>query len=484
MIRCQFCLENFREDYFALHETRCGRRYWVQVCKNAKLTELIQDDQSNEINMLAVRRDTSPNSQPVYAPEDELRILYEIDIDMRLASKAFDLVFLHCWKTRNIESCQEAIAASFLMGIPIGTQHLETPEHDLFYYLFLLAKSIGRWIRGETNINDDDFYGNTVLSYACFTGASCLLEPLFWRGANFDEYTLLQAIESRSFDTVRFCLALGADPNHSEVDWDDDGNSAVTLASASSETSHIVPLLIEYGATVFVRNKREETPLHLAARRADAGLLRILLGKDSSPEFLDALNDALNGRQCSALQLAVESTDFEYGVSEDQVLGFVSTLLDAGAVAHAIADRSSILYDAAESGSQAIVRLLLERGPEPPQKTAWLNETLVQFCYGRRQEVTPVRILVEAGASVDDKRMLKEALRYGSSDVAEFLLKAGAPLHLVANNTIKSIFDAASRDRQYGVDSGALVKCELLRKYLPDERIRKLLNASSSEFHT
>ena len=216
---------------------------------------------------------------------------------------------------------------------------------------------------------------------------------------------MLYAVRSGSFDTVRFCLTLGADPNDFMVDWDDYGNSPLTLASASPEKSHIASLLVEYGAAVSVANDYGTTPLHLAAKRVDVDLLRVLLAKNSSSEFLDATK----GNKERALYAAIEGTSC--GVAEDQALEFVSALLDAGAEANGTDYQDSAMPVAVYFDCGAILKLLLNREPESPRKTEYLNKALVDAIEVEARDV--IGILVEAGASVDNEE-LRDALNIGA----------------------------------------------------------------------
>jgi ankyrin repeat protein len=474
MERCQFCLENFRKDYFAWHESRCARKYWTKVCSNAKLTREIQDDQSKEINRRPpVRQNVFPDA------EHGLRVVHEVNVDNYLASRAFKFVFQHFYGIRDVESCLEAIALSFCHSIPIKTcipEQYPDPLKDFYR----LAVSVEEYVRGDRNINDPDVYGVTLMDCACSTGATSLIEPLFWRGAKFGNKSLLYAVRSGSFDTVRFCLTLGADPNDFMVDWDD-GNSPLTLASASPENSHLVSLLTDYGADVFVRNDDWKTPLHLAARRADVDLLRVLLARDSSSEFLDATD----GDGQRALYTAIEGTGCV--VAEDQALGFVSALLDAGAEANGTDYLDSAMFAAVYFDCGAILRLLLNREPESTRKTEYLNEALVGCYRSGGQDV--IGILVEAGASVDDEE-LRDALEYGSLDRVESLLKVGAPGNFVEDETLELLFGAARDQQEHGAEGwvsskrvDAMGKCKLLYLRFPDDRrLRRFMDALEFEF--
>jgi ankyrin repeat protein len=482
MVRCQFCLENFRKDYFDRHESTCAKKYWANVCRIAELTKEIRPDRSNETNLCPpARRRILPDVEPIPVADKGLRVVREIDVDMRLASRAFDFVFFHCAETGDVDSCLEAITASFRHNVPIKRADPAEPlGNATFYELSSLAQDIGKYVRGERDINDRDVEGSTIMDLACSTGATSLIEPLSWRRAEFGNKSLLYAVRSGSFYTVRFCLALGADPNDYSLDWDY-GDSPLMFASSKSETSHLVSLLIEYGANVFVRNDNWETPLHLAARRADVDLLRVLLARDSSSEFLHATDK--EGE--SALHNAIESMN-HYGIAEGQALEFVSALLDAGADVHGFYYHQSALRKAVMFDCGAVLQLLLSREPESPQMTRYLKEALMDAIDGGFRGT--FEILVEAGASVDDG-MLRNVLESGSLEQLELFFKAGAPGDFVEDETLELLFGAARDQQGHGAEgwvsskwADVMGKYKLLCLCFPDDRrLRRFMDALEFE---
>lgn len=471
MERCQFCLKNFRKDYFAQHESGCARKYWTTICRNADLTtNQNQGFQSNGVDGPSVQRDLSPDVQLVPATENSLCVVHEININTRLASKAFNIALDHCEEPGGVEWCLEALTASFCHGIPIEPHPRNISWFGQVNALFRLAESVGECIRGEVDISDEDEDGYTLLDLACQAGAASLLEPLFWRGAKFHSLSLFSAFRSGSFDTVHFCLALGADPNDFPLEyWDE---SALMRASASPETSHITSLLVEYGANVFVRDADEQTPLHTAAIRADVDLIRVLLAKDSSTEFVSAIDFSGN----CALHYAVINT--RYRGLPDRALECVSILLDAGADAETLdCNDESILCIAVRFGSEEMVQFLLSE----ELAIHWGTENLERALWGavRFDQEATARILMEAGARIDNVIMLEDALRYSTVRAIELLIEAGAPLDLVKGETIKSLTNSAIGEPGEPAWEDAAAKCELLRKHHPDERIRSLLDGLS-----
>ena len=482
MKQCQFCLENFRDDYFDRHQSSCAKKYWAKVCNNASLTNQIQSGRSIDFSGPAARLNTFPDAQPIPAAENCLRVVHEIDINVRLVLEAFDLVFLHCRKTGDVDSCLEAITASFRLSIPIKPRIREVYVYDIFVNMFWLAQRLGEYVRGERKLNDGDVNGDTLMDLACCAGAADLIEPLLWRGAEFNDHALFQAIGSGSgsYDTVRFCLALGADPNVSTLEEDSEINPLL-VASAKSEYSHIAALLVEHGATVFMRDYNGETPLHKAARRADVDLLHVLLAEDSSPDFLDANNE----EGYNALYVAIESIH-DCGVPQDEALDFATALLDAGAEADWLDYYGSALCCAVRSGCGAIVRLLLDRQPDFTRNTECLNIALEVAAFGGSENL--IGMLVEAGATVYIG-VLERFLVHASLGEVELLLKAGARVDCIGDVALKCLFDAARDQRLSGRKDAedesfndAVAKYELLCLYSPDDgRLRDLHSGTGVE---
>jgi hypothetical protein len=369
-------------------------------------------------------------------------------------------VFLHYEKTEDVDSFKETITASFRLSIPVYFEH---SDHYInlprFNSLFALVYSVGEYICGERGINDCDNDGYTLLKHACIANAASLIEPLFWRGIVFADDTLFYAIHNGNFDTVQFCLALGADPNPSSYAEQD---SPLMAALEGLHTSSIAALLIEYGADVWVRDSQGKTPLHLAARQANAGLLRMLLAKDSSPEYLAAsdeyercaLHEAILYAECPHASLPLEC---------------VTILLDAGADATFLDSKGrSPLAIAAQWDCEAVVRLLLERVPSFTQNPVSLERPLTEAVIENNKPMA--QILIEAGASANDQIMFNHAVKHSSAEMVQLLFGAGARPEHISENTIDYLRDLALNQRDNLTEefwSNGVAKYKLLRQYRP-----------------
>jgi hypothetical protein len=134
----------------------------------------------------------------------------------------------------------------------------------------------------------------------------------------------------------------------------------------------------------------------------------------------------------------------------------------------------------------AILRLLLNREPESPRKTEYLNEALAEAVI--EDAMDAFEILVKAGASVDDE-MLRMVLEYRSLEKLELFFKAGALADFVEDETLELLFGAARDQQGHGAEGwvnstwvDAVGKCKLLCLYFPDDRrLRRFMDALEFE---
>lgn len=68
-----------------------------------------------------------------------------------------------------------------------------------------------------------------------------------------------------------------------------DGHTPLQLAVAHSKPA-VVELLLEHGASIYHENNNRGTVLHMASRKGQLEILKLLLGKDSSTSYLERRN--------------------------------------------------------------------------------------------------------------------------------------------------------------------------------------------------
>jgi len=90
------------------------------------------------------------------------------------------------------------------------------------------------------------------------------------------------------FDTLKFLLQLGTDPN---VIWQCGGKTLLHLA-AENHLDRIMKLVLEAGANTEIRNNASETPLFQAALSGDEKMIKILLQAGANANVVSLMDSA------------------------------------------------------------------------------------------------------------------------------------------------------------------------------------------------
>ena len=226
---------------------------------------------------------------------------------------------------------------------------------------------------------------------------------------------LFQSCKDGSLGTVQQLLTQHFDlRTHINSLTDDDGNSALILASENGHTG-IVKLLLQCGANVYHKNSSGWTALMKASETGDSKLeiIDLLLAHDAqvdlqSNEGYTALMVAAQNGQAKVATKLVR----EYGAS-------------VGLTEQKHSSRTALM-EASESGSIDIVKLLLDHGADD------LGWALVLAILNKHNDITD--LLLEHGAQVNDKNWslfldqppLVAAVEKRDTDVVKLLLEHGA----------------------------------------------------------
>ncbi|CAF0855296.1 unnamed protein product, partial [Didymodactylos carnosus] len=132
---------------------------------------------------------------------------------------------------------------------------------------------------------------NTALTLACFQGRAEVVSLLVDRKANIEHRAktgltpLMESASGGYVDVGRVLLERGADVNAPPVPTSKD--TALTIA-ADKGHNKFVELLLLYGATIDVRNKKGATPLWLACNGGHLEVVQLLVSRFANPDSEDS----------------------------------------------------------------------------------------------------------------------------------------------------------------------------------------------------
>uniref|UniRef100_A0A8B9FYG3 K Homology domain-containing protein n=1 Tax=Amazona collaria TaxID=241587 RepID=A0A8B9FYG3_9PSIT len=277
------------------------------------------------------------------------------------------------------------------------------------------------------SVNEHTEEGESLLCLACSAGYYELAQVLLAMHANVEDrgnkgdITPLMAAASGGYvDIVKLLLVHCADVNAQSST----GNTALTYACAGGFVD-IVKVLLKAGANIEDHNENGHTPLMEAASAGHVEVARVLL------EYGAGINTHSNEFKESALTLAC----YKGIVSCLYDSGLARLLLDSGAQVNMPADSfESPLTLAACGGHVELAALLIERGANLEEVNDEGYTPLMEAAREGHEEM--VALLLAQGANINaqteetQETALTLACCGGFSEVADFLIKAGADIEL------------------------------------------------------
>jgi len=272
---------------------------------------------------------------------------------------------------------------------------------------------------------------------------------------------------------VGLLLKFGADVNAQ----DNDTMTPLLLVSQchGREISRIIKtaqLLLDHGASVHVRNRNGQMPLHTALHHGLFGIVALLLKFGTDANAPD--NDTI-----TPLQL-VSQSPLPVSGNDSQITETAQLLLEHGAIVHVRNKNGQMpLHTALHHGLSGIVALLLTFGVDvdaPDDDTMTPLHLVSQASWACDSQITQTaQVLLEHGASVHVRNQngqmpLHTALPRGLCKIVALLLKFGAdvdaqdndtmtPLHLVSQTLLLGSGDdfKSTRTVQLLLEHGASV---------------------------
>jgi len=241
---------------------------------------------------------------------------------------------------------------------------------------------------------------------------------------------------------VASLLEFGAD-----VDAQDDNTMTpllLLLESRPGDDTKIAQLLLEHGASVHVRNKDGQMPLHLASHHGLLDIVALLLK-------FGAVVDAQDNDTMTPLQLVLQVRPDFFG-DNSQITKTAQLLLEHGASVHVRNKNGWMpLHTASCHGDSDFVALLLKFGAEVDAQDNDAMTPLLLLSHSNWSGNTEtVQLLLEHGANVQARNKngqmpLHIASQCGLSDLVALLLKFGAGVDAQDNDAMTPLHSLSQR---------------------------------------
>ncbi|XP_012968172.1 ankyrin repeat and KH domain-containing protein 1 isoform X8 [Mesocricetus auratus] len=268
----------------------------------------------------------------------------------------------------------------------------------------------------DADVNSQSATGNTALTYACAGGFIDIVKVLLNEGANIEDHNenghtpLMEAASAGHVEVARVLLDHGAGINTHSNEFKE---SALTLACYKGHLD-MVRFLLEAGADQEHKTDEMHTALMEACMDGHVEVARLLLD--------------------SGAQVNMPADSFESPLTLAACGGHVelaALLIERGANLEEVNDEGyTPLMEAAREGHEEMVALLLAQGANINAQTEETQETaLTLACCGGFSEVAD--FLIKAGADIElgCSTPLMEASQEGHLELVKYLLTAGANVH-------------------------------------------------------
>ncbi|XP_030783563.1 ankyrin repeat and KH domain-containing protein 1 isoform X14 [Rhinopithecus roxellana] len=268
----------------------------------------------------------------------------------------------------------------------------------------------------DADVNSQSATGNTALTYACAGGFVDIVKVLLNEGANIEDHNenghtpLMEAASAGHVEVARILLDHGAGINTHSNEFKE---SALTLACYKGHLD-MVRFLLEAGADQEHKTDEMHTALMEACMDGHVEVARLLLD--------------------SGAQVNMPADSFESPLTLAACGGHVelaALLIERGANLEEVNDEGyTPLMEAAREGHEEMVALLLAQGANINAQTEETQETaLTLACCGGFSEVAD--FLIKAGADIElgCSTPLMEASQEGHLELVKYLLASGANVH-------------------------------------------------------
>jgi len=298
-------------------------------------------------------------------------------------------------------------------------------------------------VEEHVDVNAADPLGMTPLVAAASRGHADAVAFLLKQHAKVDE-----AAHGRPRDP----FVLGLPEDEQDLARVGASSDSALIAATRRGDEKIVALLLDHGASMTMRNRRDESAPQLAVDLGYGAIVKSFLkhGLDPNHRVGGMLPEPISNRPLETAGTPILVRAVQRGHKN-----VVRVALENGADPN-IRDRDGMtaLYWGADLGHKSIVSLLLSHGADPKVKTK-VGETALMAA-ARNGSVDIVRSLIDAGADVNAREVPENpfgynrklgtgrtALIYAAQNnqgaVVKLLLKSGAYKQLTAYNGVSAL---------------------------------------------
>uniref|UniRef100_A0A7M4FPW3 Ankyrin-1 n=1 Tax=Crocodylus porosus TaxID=8502 RepID=A0A7M4FPW3_CROPO len=315
------------------------------------------------------------------------------------------------------------------------------------------VKMVAELLHKEIVLETTTKKGNTALHIAALAGQEDVVRELVNYGANVNAQSqkgftpLYMAAQENHLEVVKFLLENGANQNVAT----EDGFTPLAVALQQGH-ENVVAHLINYGT----KGKVRLPALHIAARNDDTRTAAVLLQNDPNADVLSKVQPGPLHMAPPCQVLGLLAIPPQNGITPLHIASrrgnviMVRLLLDRGAqIETRTKDELTPLHCAARNGHVRIAEILLDHGAPIQAKTK--NGLSPIHMAAQGDHVDCVRLLLQYNAEIDDITLdhltpLHVAAHCGHHRVAKLLLDKGAKPNARALNGFTPLHIACKKN--------------------------------------